>query len=290
MRVGVVVLPTEPWTSAGDVWRHLDDSGFHSGWVYDHLRWSGWRRGPWYGAWPTLAGAAQVTARLRIGTLVANPNLHHPVTLAQHAVTVDELSAGRLELGVGAGSAGPDAAVLGGRPWTPAERAGRFGEFVTLLDRLLIQPVTTWRGEHYSAVDAVLEPGCRQRPRVPFTVAAAGGMSLRLAARLGQRWVTTGPPAAAGRHDDRAVLDAVRRQRDGLEEACRAAGRDPATIDRMFLHMGDVASALDSADAFEDLAGRYAELGFTDLAIHYPRPEPPFAGDPGVLDVIAGRL
>lgn len=299
IRVGVVILPTEPWSVARHRWRHLDELGFHSAWVYDHIRWVGWPRGPWYGAWPTLAAAAGETERIRIGTLVASPNLRHPVTLAQDVMTIDELSDGRFDLGIGAGSRGPDAAVLGGVPWTPDERARRFEEFLTLLDRLLTEPVTSWSGSAYAASDAVFEPGCRQRPRVPFTVAATGPRGMALAARLATTWVTNGPASpgppvaagssAAGRFDT-VLFDAVARQAARLEEACTAIGRDPAGVGRMLLHMGDGHRALASLGAFEELAGRAAAAGMTDLVIHHPRSDPPFAGDEGLLAAVAARL
>ena len=80
-----------------------------------------------------LAAAAGVTRRIRLGTLVATPNFRHPVTLAREAIALDDVSGGRLDLGLGPGSEGFDASALGQEPWTPAERLARFEEFLQVL-------------------------------------------------------------------------------------------------------------------------------------------------------------
>jgi hypothetical protein len=85
------------------------------------------RGSPWF---PTLAAAPYATLTIRLGTMVTNPNHRHPVTLAKDLITLDELSDGRIMLGIGSGGTGFDATVLGDQPWTARERADRFGEFV----------------------------------------------------------------------------------------------------------------------------------------------------------------
>ena len=87
-------------------WEWADRAGFHTAWTYDHIRWGGMPDGPWHAAVPVLAAAAAVTERVRLGTLVATPNFRHPVTLARDALALDDLSNGRLDLGLGAGSRG----------------------------------------------------------------------------------------------------------------------------------------------------------------------------------------
>ena len=133
MHIGLVILPTDPWSEARRQWEWADDSGFHTAWTYDHIRWGGMPDGPWHAAVPVLAAAAAVTERVRLGTLVATPNFRHPVTLAREAITLDDLSEGRLDLGLGPGSEGFDATALGQEPWPPAERLARFEEFLEVL-------------------------------------------------------------------------------------------------------------------------------------------------------------
>ncbi|HLN15826.1 MAG TPA: LLM class flavin-dependent oxidoreductase [Acidimicrobiales bacterium] len=287
MKVGLVVLPTDEWPLAGEQFAFAEQAGFASVWTYDHLVWGGMPDGPWHAAYPLLAAAAVGTSRVRLGTLVTSPNFRHPVGLAREVITLDHLSAGRFELGIGAGSVGPDAEVLGGPTWSAAERAARFAEFVELLDVLLREPVTDRTGTYYSATRAVMVPGCVQSPRVPFTVAATGRRSLDVVARLGHRWVTTGP-TGPGPHAPAAVHDAVARQSALLDEACAAVGRDPATIGRVLLLMA-VDHGLTSPEAFDDLAGRYGELGIGEIVLHHPRQTGPFGGDIAVFEEIARR-
>ena len=93
--------------------RAAEDAGFSTVWTYDHLSWRSLRDGPWFGAVPLLAAAARITERIRLGTLVASPNFRHPVPFAKEILTLDEVSGGRLDLGIGAGGTGADATVLG---------------------------------------------------------------------------------------------------------------------------------------------------------------------------------
>ena len=167
--------------------------------------------------------------------------------------------------------------MLGDEPWSRRERADRFAEFVELTDRLLRDADTTYQGRFYSAEGARAIPGCVQRPRVPFAVAATGPRAMRLAASYGDTWVTTGDRGdtqLAGKEG----AAAVRAQIAMLEEACAAVGRDPASIERLVLSGLRLDSGLASPEAFAETTGRYAEAGVTDFVVHWPRPEPPFAG------------
>src|SRR6204780_3477456 len=128
VRVSLVILPSDRWREARRQWEWADRAGFATGWTYDHVRWGGMPDGPWHAAVPVLAAAAVVTARLRLGTLVATPNFRQPVTLARDAIALDDLSGGRLDLGLGPGSEGPDARALGQDPWTAGQRPGRLEE------------------------------------------------------------------------------------------------------------------------------------------------------------------
>src|SRR5687768_4817719 len=113
MRVGVIVLPEQRWSDASSRWRRLDEWGFDSAWTYDHLAWRSLADGPWFATVPTLAAAAGVTSRIRLGTFVASPNFRHPVPFAKELMGLDDISGGRFVLGVGAGGTGFDASVLG---------------------------------------------------------------------------------------------------------------------------------------------------------------------------------
>jgi len=277
MRIGVVILPDDRWANTRQRWERAEQLGFAHAWTYDHLTWREMRDGPWFGCLPTLTAAAMATEQIRLGTLVISPNYRHPVPLAKELMTLDDLSGGRLNIGVGAGGDGWDAGALGQREWTPVERADHFEEFITLLDRLLCSAETDHEGRFYQARAARTLPGCVQRPRPPFIVAGAGPRGMRLVAKYAQGWV------AVDGHD------ATAEKSERLLEICAAAGRDPATLSRLVL-LGFEAEPLASPEAFRDVMGRYSEMGFTDAIIHWPRPDHPFAADEKILEQIAPDL
>jgi alkanesulfonate monooxygenase SsuD/methylene tetrahydromethanopterin reductase-like flavin-dependent oxidoreductase (luciferase family) len=289
VRIGVVILPEDRWDDARSTWRRAEELGFDHAWCYDHLAWRSLRDSSWFSAVPTLAAAASATSNIRLGTLVASPNFRHPVPFARELITLDDLSRGRITAGLGAGGQGWDATILGHEPWTPAERAGRFAEFVALLDRLLREREVSSEGRYYRAKAAPTHPGCIQQPRLPFAIAATGRRGMCLAAEHGELWVTNGDrshegpplPAAAG-------AEIVGRQMGELDEICRERGRDPATLGRLVLTGLSLASGLGSPADFEETQGRYAEVGVTDLVVHWPRASEPYAGNLARFEQIFG--
>ncbi|WP_328537869.1 LLM class flavin-dependent oxidoreductase [Streptomyces sp. NBC_00344] len=290
MRLSTVILPVRRWAEGGrDQWVRAEDLGFHAAYTYDHLSWRTFRDGPWFGAVPTLTAAAAATSRLRLGTLVTSPNFRHPVTLAKELITLDDVSGGRITLGIGAGGNGFDATALGQEPWTPKERADRFAEFVPLLDRLLTEDSVSHRSAHYSADEARNIPGCVQRPRLPFAVAATGPRGLKLAAKHGQAWVTTGDPKLFETGTPEQSVEAIRGQIGRLGAACTEFGRDAAELDKILLtgFTPDRNGPMESLDAFVDFAGRHFALGITEIAIHAPIPASDFAADEKVFEQIA---
>jgi alkanesulfonate monooxygenase SsuD/methylene tetrahydromethanopterin reductase-like flavin-dependent oxidoreductase (luciferase family) len=286
MRIGIVILPEHSWPEARRLFHHVEDLGFAHAWTYDHMAWRSLRDGPWHAAVPLLTAVAATTSRIRLGTLVASPNYRHPVPFAKELMTLDHVSSGRFTLGIGAGSKTYDATVLGQPPWSVAERAARFAEFVELLDRLLTSPATTCGGRFYGAQEARMIPGCVQRPRVPFAVAATGPRGMAVVARHARTWITTGDVALPPDQH----FEGLPRLVDSLVGACRAAGRDPATIDRLVLTGSHGPTSLDSVAQFTDAVARYRALGFTDVVVPYPRSSEPYAGDPAVLERIAALL
>ncbi|MET9133319.1 LLM class flavin-dependent oxidoreductase [Streptomyces antibioticus] len=290
LRLSTVILPYLRWNAGGrSAWTRAEQLGFHTAYTYDHLSWRTFRDGPWFGAIPTLTAAAAVTDHLRLGTLVTSPNFRHPVTLAKELISLDDISGGRVTLGIGAGGTGFDATALGQEPWTPRERADRFAEFVPLLDRLLTEDSVSYEGDHYAAHEARNIPGCVQRPRLPFAVAATGPRGLRLAARHGQAWVTTGDPRLYENGTPEQSVQAIRGQVERLTDECVAQGRDVNELDRILLtgFTPDRSRPLESVGAFVDFAGRHKELGFTELVIHWPIPDSDFAADEKVFEQIA---
>ncbi len=287
MRLSTVILPIHRWSEGREVWRRAEELGFHTAYTYDHLSWRSFRDEPWFGAVPTLTAAACATERLRLGTLVTSPNFRHPVTLAKELMSLDDVSEGRLSVGIGVGGAGFDATAMGQEPWTARERADRFDEFLPLLDELLTQPVTTREGRFYSAVEARNIPGCVQRPRAPFYVAATGPRGLKLTAEHGQGWVTYGDPKGPADHSAEQAPAVVASQIAKLTAACEANGRDVATVHKMLLQGSTTEKPLQSLDAFVDYAGTYRALGIDEIVIHWPVADSVFESDPAVFEKIA---
>lgn len=278
VRAGIVILPELRWADARVRWERAEEYGFAHAWTYDHLGWRDLVEGPWFDSMLTLTAAAGATSRIRLGTLVASPNFRHPVHFAREITALDDLSGGRLTLGLGAGAAAPsfDALVLGWAELSPGQRVDRFAEFLELLDLLLREERVTWRGSYYEAVDARTTPGCVQAPRVPFVVAANGRRSMGLAERFGEGWITMG-----GKADD---LDGW--WRSVAERATRFEGSG----DRYLMLDSAPRFSLSSRDFFEEQVERAGELGFTDVITHWPRPSSWYAGDESVLEEVAADV
>ena len=288
VRLGVLILPTQSWPAQREIWVRAEAMGFDHAWTYDHLAWRTLRDEPWFGAVPTLAAAAAVTSRIRLGTAVASPNFRHPVPFAKELMTLDHVSGGRFTLGVGAGGTGFDAATLRAEPWSRRQRTERFEEFVTLLDLLLTRPATTFEGRHYQALGARMHPGCLQRPRLPFAVAAEGPRGKRLAAGLGQAWITEGQLGPDERPLDLPrALPVLQAEMERMDAVCAGIGRDPLTLDRLLLAGPRVEGVTASLEAFRDAVGRLGELGFTDLVIPWPRASQPYVWDRRLFERIA---
>ncbi|ANH37789.1 F420-dependent glucose-6-phosphate dehydrogenase [Nocardioides dokdonensis FR1436] len=289
MRLGLTILTDLPWAEAAPRWRAAEEMGFDHAWTYDHLVWGGLPESPWTGALPTLAAVAATTSRIRLGTLVAAPNFRHPYPFLRDVQALEGIADGRVLLGLGVGG-DRDAHVLGAEELSTGERVDRFQEFVTLLARLRDEDHVDADGRWFATRDARTLPPLR---RTPFLVAANGPRSLRFSARVGDGWVTTGPAGATTMPDWYAGLA---RSRDTYEEALVAAGRDPAELPRYLLADTDKARwdvggfALSSVGAFEETVGRAAELGFTDVVTHWPRPDQPYAGDEQVLEQVAADV
>ncbi|CAN7299168.1 LLM class flavin-dependent oxidoreductase [Knoellia sp. LjRoot47] len=279
MRHGISILPDLPWREAGPRWRAVEEMGFAHAWVYDHLVWGGLPDSTWFPAVPTLAAAAGVTSTIGLGTFVTSPNFRHPYVFARDVLALDDLSGGRFLCGLGTGG-DLDSAVLGESHPVKA-RVDRFHEYVPLLDRLLREDHVDHDGEWYAVRDARTLPG-PVRDRVPFVVAANGPRSLRLAAKHGQGWVTTGPGGAE-------TLDAWWAGVEGLVQRFDAL-EGTAGLDRYLLLDASPQFSLESVGVYEEMTGRAAALGFTDTITHWPRAEDPYAGSLTTLEAVASGV
>jgi alkanesulfonate monooxygenase SsuD/methylene tetrahydromethanopterin reductase-like flavin-dependent oxidoreductase (luciferase family) len=273
VRVSVLVLPNVEWKEFLRRCRQTEELGFDGIALADHLvDWTG-ARGPWFELWTQLAAVAMATTRVRVGSLVAQIPLRNPVTFAHHALTADHISGGRLELGLGIGlEIDPSCRMMGEETWTARQRVDRFGEYVTLVDRLLREPELTYRGRYYRAEAASLSPRPVQTPRPPITIAAMGPRMLRLTARHADTWNSLSMAATFT-----AQLEETRQRVAAIDAACAAMGRDPASLRRSYLMFDPAARAsggamayYESEETFARMAREVIALGISELVLYYP--------------------
>jgi alkanesulfonate monooxygenase SsuD/methylene tetrahydromethanopterin reductase-like flavin-dependent oxidoreductase (luciferase family) len=175
-------LQVVPWSVLLEEVRYLEELGIGTYWLGDHYAWAPSPDSPVLEAWTTLAALAAQTTRVRLGTLISNVALRHPALLAKQAATVDSISGGRLDLGLGPGWSEREHGWLGIPFLTPSQRIDRFGEAVDVIDRLLRDRHLSYHGTYYHLDDAPLVPPPVQQPRPPLIIAADGKRALRVVA------------------------------------------------------------------------------------------------------------
>jgi alkanesulfonate monooxygenase SsuD/methylene tetrahydromethanopterin reductase-like flavin-dependent oxidoreductase (luciferase family) len=284
MRLSTVILPSQRWGEARSMWGRADDFGLHAAYTYDHLSWRNFRERPWFTMIPTLVAAAGVTSSIRLGPLVTSPNFRHPLVLAKDLLALDDVSGGRLTIGVGSGGTGFDATALGQDPWSPAERHRRFEEFTRFLDEVLREPATTLEGAYYRVIDSRQIPGPVQSPRPPIYLSALGPKTMALTAKIADGWVSL---SNASSTEPGSTLSSVKKQVAAMNETLAQHGRAEDSIERVFLDFEGDENPLESFEAFIDWAGRYRELGFDELVVHWPIADSQFDNDPHVFERIA---
>jgi alkanesulfonate monooxygenase SsuD/methylene tetrahydromethanopterin reductase-like flavin-dependent oxidoreductase (luciferase family) len=282
VQLSVVVLPSERWSENRAKWLHAEELGFHAAYTYDHLSWRSFRDRTWMSMVPLLAAVSAVTSSISLGPLVTSPNFRHPLLLAKDLITLDDLSGGRLVIGIGAGGRGFDASVFGGAQWSTAERHERFKEFTSTLDRLLREPDSTIAGTYYPIVESRQIPGPLQKPRPPLLVSALGSKGITFAAQIGDGWISVGGlPEWSG-----TTEEAVREQSGRLDDALAMTGRT-THFERLFLDGQNDESPTTSYERFIDWAERYRALRFSELVIHYPVADSIFDYDLDLFERIA---
>jgi F420-dependent oxidoreductase-like protein len=271
-------LKTSPqhttWPDMLAVWKEADDIDvFESGWTFDHFYpiFSD-STGPCLEGWMTLAALAQATRRLRLGALVTGIHYRHPAVLANMAATLDIVSGGRLEIGIGAGWNEEESGAYGIELGSPAERSDRFEEACKVIVSLLTRPTTDFTGRYYQLSAARCEPKAVQRPHPPVCIGGSGERrTLRTAARFAQHWNFVGGTPEEFAH-----------KRDVLHAHCRDIGRDPGEIMlSSHIRLGPGGETGPAVDTIAALAERGLDLAIVIL----PPPH-----DPAVLAPLAEAL
>ncbi len=260
------------WEDMLAVWRAADDIDvFESGWNFDHFYpiFSD-STGPCLEGWVTLTALAQATRRLRLGTLVTGIHYRHPAVLANMAATLDIVSEGRLELGIGAGWNEEESGAYGIEVGTPKQRSDRFEEACEVIVGLLSQETTTFSGAYYQLTDARCNPKPVQQPHPPICIGGSGERrTLRTTARFAQHWNFVG-----------GTVEQFRAKLDVLHEHCASIGRDPGEI--------LVSSHVRFDGDAKETAAAAAELGEAGLDLAIVQLRPPHR--PDVLEPLAEAL
>jgi F420-dependent oxidoreductase-like protein len=253
LRFGLKLSQAAPMETLTAIWRIADDSGFDHCWDMDHFASLGSADDlDIFEAWTLLAGMAAHTTRTRIGCSVTGNTYRHPAVLAKAAVTVDHLSGGRLEFGIGAGWAENEHTMLGLPFGTAGDRADRLEETLPIVRSLWTAPRTTFEGKHYRLADAVAEPKPVQKPHPPIWIGGIGRRrTLRMAAEHADVWNAPGATP-----EQLAELSAV------LDRHCADVGRDPAEVRRSVqLRVAGDPSAL------PDQVAAYVAVGVTEFIL-----------------------
>ena len=273
VRVGVKHSPQATTIAVlREVWRVADDSGFDHVWGFDHfVAIAGDPTRPVYEGWILLGAMAEATKRANIGLIVTGNSYRHPGVLAKMATTVDHLSGGRLEMGIGAGWAQIEHEMLGLHYGTMGGRINRLGEACEILLRLWSEEKASFEGRYYKLTDAIHEPKPLAKPHPPLWVGGAGEMkTLRVVARYADVW-----------NPNRPDRDEVTRLSSVLDGYCEEIGRDPATIRRSANLRWDGADV----EALVTDAGDWVSRGFTELIIIVAGPN-----SPSQIERVAPRL
>jgi alkanesulfonate monooxygenase SsuD/methylene tetrahydromethanopterin reductase-like flavin-dependent oxidoreductase (luciferase family) len=266
-------LPNTSWEELIKRFKYVEELGFDVTGTGDHfVDWSN-PNGLWFEHWTLLAAVAAETTSIRILSGVTQIPFRNPALLARQALTVDHISNGRLELGLGTGILADPAYEMMGIPnWSSGERVARFKEYVEIVDQLLSNQVTTYKGRYYEVKEAVMNPHPVQKPRPPITIAAWKPVMMRCAARYADTWNSI---SSADTFEEQ--LDETRRRSRLVDKYCLSNGREPSSLRRSYMMSdakarirGGLINYYDSETFFVDMVEKLIDVGITEFILYYP--------------------
>jgi len=263
LRFGIKTAPQNT-TYAGmlRVWQEADTVPImEHAWLFDHFMPLGADpTGPCLEGWTLLAALAAQTKRLRVGIMVTGNTYRHPAVLANMGATVDIISGGRLDFGIGAGWNELEHSAYGIPLYAPGERIRRMGEACEVIKRMWTETAPDFDGQYYQLRGARCEPKPIQKPYPPFVIGGGGEqLTLRMVAKYADIWNFVGGSTESFRHKNEV-----------LKDHCAAIGRDPAAIERsvqVFVDPNDLS-------AVRDTVRDYITAGATHLIFNLRAPYP----------------
>lgn len=260
MLISAKLVPTYDYPVLEEFWRTADELGFHGLWTYDHF----------YGlmdpdqitfeGWTILAGMAALTRNSRIGCLVGSITYRNPAQLAKIAVTIDHMSGGRLEFGIGAGWHEPEHRGYGIEFPGPGARVEMLDEALTVIRRLWTEDRVSFAGKHVTVDDAIAYPKPLQQPHPPIVIGGTKPKMLRVVAKHADEWNSVGQGPA-----EWARLSGA------LDAACAEVGRTASDIRRsvqLFVHPQNPQQVEEQLAAIPG----YAEAGCGHVVLSFYEP------------------
>jgi F420-dependent oxidoreductase-like protein len=264
LRFGIKTAPQ--YTTYEDmlrVWQEADEiPAIEHAWLFDHFMPIGNYdpSGPCLEGWTLLAAFAGLTKRLRVGLMVTGNTYRHPAVLANMAATVDIISNGRLDFGIGAGWNELEHGAYGIPLYAPGERIRRMGEACEIIKRMWTEKAPDFDGKYYQLKGAYCEPKPVQKPYPPFVIGGSGEqLTLRMVARYADIWNFAGGPTETFQHKNEVI--------DGY---CTAIGRDPASIERSV----QLVVNPNNWDATRTLVQSFITAGATHVILNLRTPYP----------------
>jgi len=194
--------------------------GYHSLWLDDHLM---FKDSSIFECWTTLSALSSITRTVRLGTMATCNSFRHPALLAKMAATIDNISKGRLELGIGSGIQQAEHVSYGLPFPKPSDRTSRLDESVEILKKMWTQEKTSYAGKHYRIDEAFCEPKPIQKPHPPITIAGGGEkLTLKVTAQHADRYDWGYLPS----------LEQYKHKMAVLQKYCKAIGRDCEEIEK----------------------------------------------------------
>ena len=261
MRITFKTQPQDSeWAPIEEIWRAADEMPeLDGGWLFDHFYpiMTDDPAGPCFEGWTALAYLAGITNRLRLGLMVTGNTYRHPAVLANMCATLDVVSKGRLEIGLGAAWNAAEHEAYGIDFPPLGQRMDALDEACQVIDSLLTKPVSDFAGQHYQLSGAFCEPKPVQQPRPPLVIGGGGEKrTLRIAAKYADQWNF---PGRTG--------DELRAKLEILHQHCAAVGRDPAEIE-VSVHLFEPLEPVTAAATARELAA----AGCTHVILYLQAP------------------